>query len=251
MKDVNACLKFFYLEKNIHIPILTSMKRKTIIISDLHLWTPDAQPEKLLKFLEKNPTKKLIMNWDMIDRLYIKYIRKRKPEHQEVLEKIEGICKKNKTEMIYLEGNHERWINKPKRIPTQKEITLTSHWKKYIVCGGDNLWAKKKEISGTEFLLFLTDTFFWRLDKTLGTNYKISNFLKNIYNKITSQKNSFNKKIIKYTKEKKHDWIICGHTHTATDKTIWGIHYLNSWDRTETCSALIEDEKWNWKIHYW
>jgi UDP-2,3-diacylglucosamine pyrophosphatase LpxH len=35
---------------------------KTIIISDIHIGKPDAQPQKLLAFLEKNPCENLIIN---------------------------------------------------------------------------------------------------------------------------------------------------------------------------------------------
>jgi UDP-2,3-diacylglucosamine pyrophosphatase LpxH len=38
------------------------MKRKTIIISDLHLASPDAEYEKLLKFLKINTGEKIILN---------------------------------------------------------------------------------------------------------------------------------------------------------------------------------------------
>jgi len=39
------------------------MKYKTIIISDIHLWTKDSRYKELLDFLQNNKCKNQILNW--------------------------------------------------------------------------------------------------------------------------------------------------------------------------------------------
>lgn len=226
------------------------MKLRTIIISDLHLWTPDAQPQKLLKFLENHPCETLILNWDIIDQLYLKYFWKRNADQEKILTTIEKICKKNQTKIFYLSGNHESNENKISSIlgDPKQEILIISNKKKYLVCHGDSFEKTRKNPNIITLILFFTDTFFGRLDRNLGTNYKISHFLKTIYEFFTSKKTRFIQKAIAYAKKKKVDGIICGHIHQAEIRTIENIDYLNSWDWTETCSALVEDSKGNWKI---
>lgn len=226
------------------------MEYKTIIISDLHLWTPDAQPQKLLKFLEKNPCKTLILNGDIIDTRYLKYFGAKWLPYTETLNKIIQIWKKNQTKILYLGGNHERCDNTIKTIwgDPQQEIIITSNKKRYIVCHGDSFekWVSKPNIVSTS--LFFIDTFFGRIDRNLATNYAISRFLKRIYDLLTNQKTRFINRAIAYAKKKKVNGIICSHIHEAKIEIIWWIHYLNSWDRTETCSALVEDGDGNREI---
>lgn len=226
------------------------MKRKTIIISDLHLWAPDAQPQKLLKFLEKNTCDTLILNWDIIDNRYIKYFWRWQTEYETVLQKIRAICDKNKTQIIYLRGNHETIGNHASRKNIQQEIIITSNKNKYLVCHGDSFEKEMSEPTFFSVVLFMMGVFFARVDRNLRTNYKISHFLENIYGFFTNQKTRFLRNAIRHAKRKKVYGIICGHIHQVRIQTIDGVHYLNSGNRTETCSALTEDSKGNWKILY-
>jgi len=226
------------------------MKRKTIIISDLHVWTPDAQPQKLLKFLGKNPCDTLILNWDIIDNRYIKYFWKRQTEYETVFKNIRAICDKNKAQIVYLRGNHETIGNHASWENIQQEIIITSHKKKYLICHGDNFEKELRKPNAFTISLFFIDTFFGRVDRSLSTKYAISHILKDTYAFFTNQKTRFIHNAVAYAKKKKVDGIICGHIHDPTNKMIKGIYYLNSGNRTETCSALTEDSKGNRKILY-
>jgi len=67
------------------------MKRRTIVISDLHLPTPDAKPDRLLAFLENHPCETLIINGDLIDKRYLRFFGKREAKHDEILRQIQQI----------------------------------------------------------------------------------------------------------------------------------------------------------------
>ncbi len=53
---------------------------------------------------------------------------------------------------------------------------------------------------------------------------------------------SFEKKAKKMIEKNSCDWIICWHLHQAEDKQIGKYHYLNSGDRVESCTALVENK---------
>lgn len=172
-----------------------------------------------------------------------------------MLTKIQTICEKNQTQIFYLKGNHERinHENNPEvqtRLIASPRMKITSNNKTYLIIHGDSF---EKELSKPNLFaigFFFIDTFFGRLDQKLHTNYAISHFLKNIYAFLTNQKNRFIRHAIVYAKKNKVDGIICGHMHQPEMQTIDGIDYFNCGDRTESCSALVEDSKGKRELLY-
>jgi UDP-2,3-diacylglucosamine pyrophosphatase LpxH len=61
----------------------------------------------------------------------------------------------------------------------------------------------------------------------------------------------FEKELAFQAKKRNCVGIICGHIHTPANKMIDGIHYLNSGDWVESCTALVEDETGKWEIIYY
>ena len=231
------------------------MKRKTIIISDLHLWAPDAQHQRLLKFLEKNTCENLILNGDIIDGRYLKFFWKRKPEYDLFFKKLKDICAKNKTTMQYVRGNHEDYTDSIRRKlwlpPLQEEIVLSSHGKEYLVCHGDEFETGTSNLNLYSLLWFFASTAIRRIDRHTNPNYGIKSHITKLYKRLTHPFSDAHKLILKKFKNQEMSGVICGHSHIPQDKIIWHLHYLNSWDRIETCSALVQDDKGNWKILYW
>ena len=72
--------------------------------------------------------------------------------------------------------------------------------------------------------------------------YSLSQILKKNTKKALNFINDFENYMIKYTKEKSCNGIICGHIHTPEIKTISKVEYLNCGDWIESCTAIIEKE---------
>ena len=86
-----------------------------------------------------------------------------------------------------------------------------------------------------------------RLEK--GLPYKsISQDVKNKVKFVVKLLGRFEDSAVKFAIQRHCDGIICGHIHTPENKMIDGIHYLNSGDWVETCSAIVETQKGEWKI---
>ncbi len=63
---------------------------------------PEANPDLLLDFLEKNPCETLIMNGDLIDGLYIKIFGSWKDKFDDFFHDLEKITQKNHTKIVYI-----------------------------------------------------------------------------------------------------------------------------------------------------
>ncbi len=234
---------------------------KTIVISDLHLGIPDAQPYKLLSFLKKNPCRTLIINWDLVDEKYIRLLWVWKEEYTSIINELKSICKKNTTKIIYLQWNHELSLHEKsalKNFEIQKDILYISNKKKYYIFHGHQLDKINIKSGLLAHIAFYIGTFLYTLNRTNNRirailwlkKKSLITWLKQFRKQFLFGKNTFYKKIHDKAIEKKCDGIICAHFHEAENCTIGKIHYLNSGERIEHCSALVEDEKWTWKVVY-
>ena len=234
---------------------------KTIIISDLHLGIPDAQPYKLLSFLKKNPCNTLIINWDLVDEKYIRLLWTWKEEYTYIIDQLKDICKKNHTKIVFIQGNHELIPHKKsafKDFDMQKDMIYLSNKKKYYIFHGHQLDKLNQKTGLIAHIAFYVGTFIYTLNRTNNRiraklwlkKKSLITWLKHFRKQFLFGKNTFYKKIYDKAIEKKCDGIICAHFHEAENRSIGNIHYLNSGERIENCSAVVENEKSIWKIVY-
>ena len=237
------------------------MKRETIIISDLHLWMPEANPDKLLDFLKKNSCENLIINWDLVDGLYLKILGRRKNTFDDFFDELEKIRKKNQTKLFYIRWNHEIFIDKIAALHHFKildDITYTSFGKKYYICHGHEFDFANRKVGILFYIAFfwgsLTHTInraYNKIRKSLGMKRSsLITPMKKLAKILIWGEKKLDKKFYQKAIDQKCDGIICGHLHTAEKRKLWDIHYLNSGDWMENCSALAEDNKGNRKILY-
>lgn len=239
------------------------MKFKTIIVSDIHLWTPDSKYQKVLNFLKKNSCENLILNWDIIDWRYIKIFWDLPKKHRIFLNYIIELSKKDETNIYYIKWNHDEFL---KRIlPIQiwkfqllKDLVYKSiNWKKYYICHWDQFDKIEWKLFILSLISFLWACFLYRLNRIYNNRrtkkwlkyYSIVKHIKRIAKAMMVWWNKkFYPRLEDTAKRKNCQWIICWHIHKAENLFLWNIHYLNSWDRLESLTAITEDYKWNRNI---
>jgi len=241
------------------------MQYKTIILSDIHLWTKDSKHQRVLEFLQKNKCDNLILNWDIIDGRYIKIFGWRPKWHTDLLHYILDLAKADQTKVFYIAGNHDEFLRKV--LPMQywnisfiKEMIYISWNKKYYICHWDKFdrieW-KLFFISTISFLMwsfvFMINRIYnrWREKRWLKYFSLVKQIKLIVKIMMTWWSKRFEKKLIKTARQNDCDWIICWHIHKQEDKMLWNIHYLNSWDWLESCTAIVEDFEWNRNIAYY
>lgn len=168
----------------------------------------------------------------------------------------------NKTKVTYIRGNHERFRRnllpiKINNIIFADEIIYESGTKKYLICHGQQFDKEYCCASIINTLSFLWWTFLFRLNRKFnkGRKHKGKKYfsLVGTIKKIAKiialwGMKSFEKNISKSIEKHWCDGLICGHLHKPENKQIGKYHYLNSWDRIESCTALVETENHEWKV---
>jgi UDP-2,3-diacylglucosamine pyrophosphatase LpxH len=226
---------------------------KSIFLSDIHLGAPDCQIEKVNHFLKHAACKHLILNGDIIDgwslnrrggwdKRHTRFVRL-------VLKKIE----KQKTEVIYLRGNHDDILDRflPLRFGGLKVVDRYFHQTangRYLVIHGDAFDAvtqNSKLIAvmgdiGYQSLLRLNRIYnryrTWRGKESFSLAKVIKAKTKTVVNYLSR----FENQVEHFTKKHNCLGFICGHIHTPDNKMIGEVHYLNSGDWVESNTALVE-----------
>jgi UDP-2,3-diacylglucosamine pyrophosphatase LpxH len=233
-------------------------KYKTIIVSDIHLGTKDSQAKEFIKFLDEHPTEQLILNGDIVDGWALQRGSKWRKQHTKVILKLLELSKK--TDIVWIRGNHDEFLTdffmiKSSNITMCEDYIIGIKRKKYLVFHGDVLdvfsstwkWVAKIGSVGYDLALALNTTFN-RIRTAFGLPYySISKQIKAKVKSAVSFIADFEENAAKLAKQHKCSGVIVGHIHTAEDRMIDGIHYLNSGDWVESKTAILIDKDDNIK----
>lgn len=237
---------------------------KTLVISDVHLGTKGSKAKELVKFLKQCSCDRLILNGDIIDGWQLKKYGTWKRKHTRFFNRILKMIEEHKTEVIYLRGNHDDFLDqvlpfKVGNLTITRDLVIESNGKKFYVVHGDifdsittNLkWVAKLGDVGYTFLLWLNSQYNqYRRRKGLPY-YSLSQVVKSKVKSAVSYVDDFEKQLIEIAKIKECHGIICGHIHQPALKEIGGLIYMNSGDWVESMSALAEDNEGNWSLVYY
>jgi len=186
-----------------------------IIVSDLHLDSVFADPERFVKFIRTLPAgTALILNGDVIDNPLA-----RLPDPARIaLEEIIGESEQRR--VIWIQGNHDMRF-RPKR-PGKVEFV-----------GFFSIPGALHVSHGFKFMPF------WRLaDATLSvSNYlsaggkrplNVVRIIRRIPHAYSAMKNHLCQKAVRFARKNGFPVIICGHVHDACDITVNGTRYINT-----------------------
>jgi UDP-2,3-diacylglucosamine pyrophosphatase LpxH len=234
------------------------IKYKTIIVSDIHLGTKDSQAKEFIKFLDEHPTEQLILNGDIVDGWALQRGSKWKKQHTKVILKLLELSKK--TDIVWIRGNHDDFLSdffmiKMSNITLCEDYMIGVKRKKYLIFHGDILdvfsstwkWIAKIGSVGYDIALTLNTWYNkYRLWRGLPY-YSISKHIKDKVKSAVSFILDFEENAAKIAKQRKCSGVIIGHIHTAEDRMIGDIHYLNSGDWVESKTAILIDRDDNIK----
>jgi UDP-2,3-diacylglucosamine pyrophosphatase LpxH len=245
-------------------PISLKTYYKTIVLSDIHLGIQNSRVREAVNFLRNHSCQKLILNGDIIDGWQLRKSGQWKKHHTSFFKLIMKWVSKTNTEVIYLRGNHDDFLDEvlPLQLGNfsiQRYHIHESFSKKYFVVHGDlfdsvttNLkWIAKLGDVGYTFLLWVNRHYNnYRTRKGLPY-YSLSQVIKHKVKQAVSFISDYESELCSVARNENCDGIICGHIHHPDNKYIDNIHYLNSGDWVETMSALVETEEGEWKIIYY
>ncbi len=235
---------------------------RTVIISDLHLGTPDAKVEQLAHFLKNVRCDKLILNGDIIDGWSLQRGSKWLPGHTRVVRLILKKMEKQGTRVIYLRGNHDDILERflPMNFGPLEicdEYIHQTPQGPYLVVHGDGFdsvttshqWVARTGAVGYEMLLRLNRLYNrWRAFR--GKEYfSLSKQIKARVKSAVSFVGRYEGQLQELARVRECRGIICGHIHTPADKELENrVHYLNSGDWVESLTAILEPQPGKFEV---
>lgn len=234
---------------------------KTIVISDVHLGTKSSKAKELLGFLKKYTCDKLILNGDIIDGWRLQRSGKWEKHHTNLLKYIIKLIGQKKTQIVYVRGNHDDFLDKILpfsfiRFSIVREHYHLSNKKKYLVIHGDifdhitsNIkWLARMGDLGYTILLWINKIYNNRRLKKGKSYYSISKIIKHKVKQAVSYISGFEQKLTSLAVSKGCNGVICGHIHHPAIIQNGNIVYMNSGDWVESLSALVETREGEWEI---
>ena len=229
------------------------LRVRTVILSDVHLGTPDSKVREVNHFLRHTRCEKLILNGDIIDGWQLTRRGQWTKAHTRFVRIVLKKLEKRDTEVIYLRGNHDDILAsflplEFENLRIVEEHVHESPRGRYLVLHGDVfdtvtknfVWLAHLGDWGYSFLLRLNRAYnAWRTWR--GKEYwSLSKAIKARVKEAVSHVSDFEDHIAQLARERGCTGVMCGHIHTAADKMVGDIHYLNSGDWVESLTDIVE-----------
>lgn len=237
---------------------------RSVFISDVHLGTKDCKAAALNQFLKYHPCENLYLVGDILDGWKMKKGIYWKPAFSRVIKRLLKMAKSG-TKVTYVTGNHDEFLRKYANRTiegitlTNKTTHITAKSRRVLVIHGDQFEGvthcsqvlRYVGDFGYEFLMF-SNRQFNRLRARFGYGYwSFSGFLKKHIQRAQAYIIDYEKAVAYGAKKQGFDGVVCGHIHHASAKEIDGIHYYNTGDWVESCTALLEDFEGNLTLINW
>lgn len=226
---------------------------RTVILSDVHLGTPDCKIEEVNQFLRHIRCDKLILNGDIIDGWQLRRAGQWTKAHTRFVRIVLKKLEKRDTEIIYLRGNHDDVLTAflPMEFAGLSIVEDYIHEGprgRYLVLHGDVFDTVTKNFV---FLAHLGD---WGYRALLKINriynayrawrgkeyWSLSKAIKARVKEAVNHVSNFEEHIAKLAADRECVGVMCGHIHTPADKMLGDVHYLNSGDWVESLTAIVE-----------
>lgn len=237
---------------------------KTVFISDVHLGTRNSQAGALLDFLRHVECDTLYLVGDIVDFWKVRRGPHWPQSHNDVLQKILRKARKG-TRVILIPGNHDEGLRDYCGMTfggielKRDTIHEGANGKKYLVMHGDEFdvivryarWLAFLGDRSYEISLALNTPLNWAR-RRLGLGYwSLSGFLKQKVKGAVNFIGEFEEALVAEARRRGAEGLISGHIHHANDRDIEGIHYLNSGDWVESCTAIGERADGTFEILRW
>ncbi len=237
------------------------LKYETIVLSDVHLGAPGCRIQEVNDFLKHTRCRTLILNGDIIDTWQLAGRGVWTKDHTRFMRIILKKIQKQNTRVVYLRGNHDDILKQflPLNfagIQLAETYVHNTPQGDYLCLHGDIFdaitthmrWLAHIGDFGYNLLLSVNRYYNqWRAWRGLPY-FSLSAVVKARVKTAVSFISEFETTLVRIAKERGYRGVICGHIHTAADRMIDGVHYLNSGDWVESLTALVQDKQGNFSV---
>lgn len=239
-------------------------KVRTVFLSDIHLGTRHCQADLLVDFLKAHDCEQIYLIGDIIDCWRLERAWYWPDAHENV---VESLLHKGRegTKIFYIPGNHDEFAldfagKVAKNIHVVDEVVHeTATGQRYLVIHGDQFDVV---LQNAKWMAYLGDRFYeicltsntWLnlVRKRLGLEYwSLGAFAKRHVKSFINIIGRYEDVVSEEVQRRDVHGVICGHIHHAESRNMKGIHYVNSGDWVESCSAVIEHHDGTLEVLFW
>ena len=238
---------------------------RAIFISDVHLGTRACQAESLLAFLREHESEYLYLLGDIIDfwamNRSVQWTGAHNTVVQKVLRRARHGCK-----VFFIPGNHDEALREYAGVAFG-DIRVESEWihetldgRRYWLVHGDEYdqvtrhhrWVAVLGDVGYNALvrINLVLSRVRRLLRRPGY-WSLAGYAKQKVKKAVSFIFDFEDAVAHAAAQRGVDGVVCGHIHSAADRRIGNVRYLNCGDWVDTCSAIVEHFDGRIEVVHW
>lgn len=228
-------------------------RHRTVFISDVHLGTAGCSAEALSDFLRSVECETLYLVGDIVDGWAIKKGWYWPPAHNEVVRRVLKMARHG-TRVIYIPGNHDEAFRDYVGLEfggielRLEDVHVTADGRRLLVLHGDRFdavvlyhrWLAALGDWAYTALLKANRGYDW-VRRQAGLPYwSLSAYAKRKVKNAVQFIGAYEEAVAHAAVDAGVDGVVCGHIHTAEMRCIGAIHYHNTGDWVESCTALIE-----------
>jgi UDP-2,3-diacylglucosamine pyrophosphatase LpxH len=237
---------------------------RTLFISDVHLGARGCQAKSLLDFLRYHDAETIYLVGDIVDGWQLRAGWYWPQPHNDVVQKLLRKARKG-ARMIYLPGNHDEFLRDYYGTHfggievKETAIHEGADGRRYLVVHGDVFdlvvkHARWLALAGDKAydLAIFVNRYFNAVRRRLGFSYwSLSQWAKHKVKNAVNYIGAFEQTLAAEANRRRVDGVICGHIHHAASRRIGDIHYLNTGDWVESCTAIGEKEDGSFELIRW
>jgi len=228
------------------------MKINSLFLSDIHLGSKGSNSNLVIEVLKKYEPEYLFLIGDIIDGWLLKKKFRWKQSDTNVIRKILSYSK-NGTKVIYITGNHDDFLREYGDLNFGNIEICNEYVHNDIFLTHGDLYDGVVQLKWLGVLGSMGYDMAISIDrflKKIGYKRSLSKFLKDKVKEAVVFITSFENELVRQSKKRNCEIVICGHIHKPEDKMIDGIRYLNCGDWIENNSYIVFD-KGQFKIKFY
>ncbi|VAW20090.1 Ser/Thr protein phosphatase family protein, UDP-2,3-diacylglucosamine hydrolase homolog [hydrothermal vent metagenome] len=237
---------------------------RALFISDVHLGMQRTRVQQLIEFLRCHDAETIYLVGDIVDGWRLQKTWRWPPEYNQIVELVLSKAAAG-TRIVYLPGNHDELLRE--YLGTyfggiefvDRAVHTTAKGKTYLVIHGDQFdvvvknakWLAHVGDWAYNFALRTNGIINW-VRRRMGKGYwSLSAWAKQKVKGAVSVIGRFEEALTQEARETGVDGVICGHIHLAAMHERLGIHYINTGDWVESCTAIVEDFNGDFELIHW
>jgi len=238
---------------------------RAVFVSDLHLGTRACQAEHFLSFLKEYPSDSLYLLGDIVDFWAMNRSISWGPSHNTVIQKLLRRARRGE-QVIVVPGNHDEALRdycgsdfggiRLEQEWVHEGLDGRHHW----LIHGDafdqvtryHKWVALLGDASYNLLVRMNLGLSW-LRRQLGLrgHWSLAAFAKHRVKSALDYFFEFEDNVIRATRLRGADGVICGHVHWPKLRESNGIQYANCGDWVDSCTALVEHLDGRMEIVVW